>query len=287
MSDMKTAYRLAAAAVRQRLAEQHREDLAVLDRIDPGAVAAYAGTYDQVEEVLACLGIPATVNPDPKDLQARVVFVNCSNSYDEELVGRVRHHVEEGGWLVTSDWALRHVLEPAFPNTVRWTQRMTGTEVVSVEPSLESLWSEIVVLGADPQWWLWGSYPIEVLNRDLVCVEAASHDLLVRYNAPVVAIRFSWRGGHVFHIISHFWARNTQTPTLRHRGPCIDFLKAGMRLSDEGIQKVLREASVEPDGVNFVTLQSAATATELVAQLCVRAVRNAPEVKGTALSGHQ
>jgi len=39
--------------------------------------------------------------------------------------------------------------------------------------------------------------------------------------------------------------------------------------------------------VNFAMLQSAATATELVAQLCVRAVRNAPETKGKALSGHQ
>ena len=121
----------------------------------------------------------------------------------------------------------RYVLEPAFPNLVRWTERTTGTEIVSVEPNRESLWSEIVVLGADPQWWLWGSYPIEVLNPDLVRIEAAGHDLLVRYDAPVVAVRFDWGQGHVFHVISHFWAKQSRTPTLRHQGPCRDFLKAG------------------------------------------------------------
>jgi hypothetical protein len=103
--------------------------------------------------------------------------------------------------------------------------------------------------------------------------EAASHDLLARYDAPVVAARFPWERGHVIHVISHFWAKTSAMPTLRHKGPCTVFLKAGMRLTDEGMGRVLREAGVEPERVNFAMLQSAATATELVAQLCVRACR--------------
>jgi hypothetical protein len=271
MSDMETAYRVAAAAVRQRFAEQHPEDLAVLSRIEMGDVTAYSGSYDQAEEVLRCLGVPAAVDPDAEALSAKIIFLNCSSRYDPALTERIAGYVENGKWLVSSDWTLDYVLEKAFPSTIRWTRRTTGTEVISVEPYLDSLWSETVVLGADPQWWLWGSHPIEVVDGEKVRIEAASHDLLVRYSAPVVAVRFDWGKGHVFHVISHFWAKTSGTPTLRHRGPGIDFLRAGMRLSEEGIEKVLREAAVAQDTVNFAMLQSAATATELVAQLCARA----------------
>jgi hypothetical protein len=272
MSDMQTAYRLAALAVRQRFAEQHPEDLEALNRVDREEIWVYTGSFDHVEEVLKHLDVPATVNPGKRSQDARIIFINCSNNYDAALVKQVRHLVEQGRWLVTSDWALGKLIEPAFPNTVRWTRRSTGDEVISAEPSLDSIWSEVAVLGADPQWWLEGSsHTIEVLDADKVRVEAASHDLLVRYDAPVVAVRFDWGQGHVFHVISHFWHQRSRTPTQRYRGPCTDFLKAGMRLSDEGIEKVLHDAQVQAETVNFAMLQSAATATELVAQLCVRA----------------
>jgi hypothetical protein len=282
MSDMQTAYRVAALAVRQRFAEQHPDGLEVLNRISRDDVAAYSGSYDQVEGVLRCLGMPATVDPDAAALKAPIVFANCSGSYDRRLVDRLGQYVENGGWLVTSDWALGELLQHAFPDTVRWTQQRTGDEVVSVEPSLDSLWSEVVVLGADPQWWLEGSsYPIEVLDPEKVRIEAASHDLLARYAAPVVAVRFGWGKGQVFHTISHFWHKRSRTPGERYRGPCTDFMKAGMRLSDEGIEDVLRKAAIKPDTLNFAMLQSAATATELVAQLYVHAARGSWKAQGS------
>lgn len=273
MNTIETAYKTAALAVRRRWAEQHPDDLATLDGIRPGEAAVFSGSYDQAEQVFRCLRIPVSVDPDPVTLKAAVVFVNCSGGYQAGLVENIARHVQAGKWLVTSDWALDQLLEPAFPNTVRWNKKTTGTEVVSVEPSMRSLWAETVVLGATPQWWLWGSHPLEVLDSGRVTVEAVSHDLLTRYDAPVVAAAFDWGAGHVFHVISHFWAKTTATPTLRHTGPGTDFLRAGMRLSEDGIACVLREARIAPDTVNFAMLQSAVTATELVAGLCVRAKR--------------
>lgn len=273
MDTIKTAYKTAALAVRQRWAEQHPDDLATLDGIRPGEVAVFAGSYDQAEEVFRCLGVPVAVDPDPVNLQANVVFVNCSNGYKFGLVENIARHVQAGKWLVTSDWALDGLLETAFPNTLRWNRKSTGTEVVSVEPSMESLWAETVVLGATPQWWLWGSHPFDVIDNDNVTIEAVSHDLLTRYDAPVVAAAFDWGLGHVFHIISHFWAKTTATPTLRHTGPGTDFMRAGMKLSEPGIAHVLHTANIAPATVNFAMLQSAVTATELVAGLCVRAQR--------------
>ncbi len=47
-----------------------------------------------------------------------------------------------------------------------------------------------------------------------------------------------------------------------------------MRLSDDGIKRVLSETNIKADTLNFAQLQSAATATELVVQLCVDAIKN-------------
>ena len=105
MSTMEIAYKVAAAAVRQRFAEQHPDYLTILDRIRKDEVAAYAGTFDQVEEVLKCLQIPALVNPNAKSTDPKIVFVNCSSDYDQTLIAEIGDRVNKGKWLVTSDWA--------------------------------------------------------------------------------------------------------------------------------------------------------------------------------------
>lgn len=279
MTDMQTAYQVAATAVRQRFGEQHPEDLKILNNISKDEVAVYSGSFDRVEDILNCLGVPVLMNPDANKLEAKIIFVNCSGSYHQDLISQLARQVEAGKWLVSSDWALGHLIAKAFPNTVQWTQRSTSDEVIAVEPSLNSLWSEVVVLGAEPQWWLESSsHPIEILNFEKVRIEAASHELLVRYNAPVVAVSFDWGKGHVFHVISHFWCKRSRTPTPRHQAPCTDFLKTGMKLSDEGVEKVLHQAGINPYTLNFAQIQSAATSTELVAQLCVRAVKHQKSV---------
>ncbi|WP_088243861.1 hypothetical protein [Calothrix rhizosoleniae] len=256
---MEQAYKLSAVAVKQRFTEQYPEYLHIFSKITKKDVAVYSGDFDQAEKVLKCLNIPATINPNPHKLSAQVIFINCSRNYNQDLVKYIGSYVKQGKWLVTSGWALDKVIEKAFPNTVRWNGKSSNEEVISVEPFHNSLWSDIVVLGADPQWWLWGSHPIEVVNPDKVKVEAASHDLLLRYNAPVVAVRFNWGKGHVFHVISHFWAKRSDTPTVRHQKHCTEFLRSGMKLTDEGIETVLQQARVNDDKINF-------------AQLCVNAV---------------
>lgn len=271
MSDMKKAYQLAAFAVRRRFFEQHPDDLARLDRLKAEEVAVFQGSYDSVEKVLRLLGVPFRIYAKAKKQAPKIVFLNCSGGYSPTLTKPLAGWVKDGTWLVSSDWALPQ-LERMFPGTVRRTAGSSWDEVISVEPYLDSLWSEVAVLGADPQWWLEsGSYPIEVMDPQKVKIEAASHELLVRYGAPAVAVRFAWGKGQVFHVMSHFWHKRSRTPTSRHQGPGVDFLRVGMRLSDEGIEEVLRQAKVKPEEVNFATLQSCATATELIAQLCARA----------------
>ncbi|NES82125.1 MAG: hypothetical protein F6K10_12380 [Moorea sp. SIO2B7] len=280
MTNMQTAYKVASIAVRQRFAEQHPDYLEILNNLHKDDVAVYSGSYDHVEKILDCLGVGFTMNPKTKDTQYIIIFLNCSGYYDSRLINHLKEQVEAGKWLVSSDWALGYFISQAFPNMVRWNKKTTGDEVIAVEPNLNSLWSEVVILGAEPQWWLENSsHPIEVTNPEKVTIEAASHELLAKHNAPVVAVSFDWGKGYVFHVISHFWCKRSRALTLRHQGPCTDFLKAGMKLSDEGVEKVLNQAKIKANTLNFAQLQSAATSTELVAQLCVRAFKNGSDCK--------
>jgi hypothetical protein len=277
MSDMRNAYKMAACAVRQRLAEQHPDALTVLDSIASEEIAVYKGQYDSVEEVLDCLKVPyhmaGTTILSRKGDKARVHFGNCTAASSPQRNERLRAAVEDGAWLVTSDWSLQSIVQTTFPNTIQQRKgKSTGDEVVAVEPGLDSCWSDVVVLGVDPQWWLeGGSYPIEILDPAKVRIEAASHEMLKKYESPVVAAEFDWGAGRVFHVISHFWLKRSRTPDARYAGPAEDFLRRGMRLSDDGIARVLREIGKDAEKVNFAMTQSAATATELVTQLCIRA----------------
>ena len=226
--------------------------------------------------MLKRLSIPFQLNAAARKLSgARIVFANCSSSGNKTVCSRAESFVREGGWLVSTDWSLANVIQHCFPNTVRHKPgRHSGDEVVAVEPNLDSLWADVVVLGADPQWWLEGSsYPIEILDTEKVRVEAASHELLVRYEAPAVSVRFDWGSGHVYHVVSHLWLKRTRTPNQpRYAEACTSFLRDGMRLSDGSIEKLLATARLKADDFNFATIQSAATSTELVAQLCIEAV---------------
>jgi hypothetical protein len=268
------AYDLAAVAVRRRLAEQHPDRLTALDGLHKRDVAVYSGNFDTVQEVLKRLGLAYTL--DPKDPGGPVAFSNCASSTDGARAKGLEGYVRAGGWLVSSDWQLNNLIRPAFPNTVRWTgQRGTANEVVGVEATTDSVWSEVVCPGIDPQWWLeGGSHPITVDDPARVRVEAVSHELHVRHQAAPVAVSFDWGAGHVFHVISHFWLKQTRVPDDRYRRPCTDFLRAGMRLSEAGIAAALKEAKVKPEDVDLASVQSAVTSVELVAGLCVRAARH-------------
>jgi hypothetical protein len=131
----------------------------------------------------------------------------------------IRRFVEQGGTLVTTDWALRHILEPAFPQTVAYNERPTGDEVVRVEildrshPYVDGVFAQ----GADPVWWLEGSsYPIRILDASSVRVLLASAELGGRYGEPAIAVHFRAGEGEVLHMISHYYLQRAETRTARH-----------------------------------------------------------------------
>ena len=124
--------------VRERMERENPEDVAILDSIKDTDIICVRGTFDHIHLVLQAIGIPFA-HVDPHSLTRmelkpeQTVYVNCPASFPRDAAMKLRKFVEAGGQLITTDWALKHVVEVAFPGTVRFSGNSTGDEVVAVE----------------------------------------------------------------------------------------------------------------------------------------------------------
>ena len=117
------AYRAAAHITREQLRRDDPERARILEQVESSDVVVVAGIYDHVESVLGALDVPhLVVQPHELDRLAlrpeQLLIVNCPGQISPAAVRRVRAFVEAGGSLFTTDWALKHVIEPAFPGVL-------------------------------------------------------------------------------------------------------------------------------------------------------------------------
>ena len=114
---MADAYELGSDMAREQLST---EDKKLLDEMKDDTVIVVPGTYDHIHQVLASLKIPfKTVQQHelltyPLRPNEQTVYVNCANTFPPAAAHRLRQFVNEGGQLITTDWALKNVLEVAF-----------------------------------------------------------------------------------------------------------------------------------------------------------------------------
>lgn len=116
-NEMADAYELGSAMAREQLST---EDKQLIDNMESDTVIVVPGTYDHIHQVLASLKIPfKTVQQHelltyPLRPEDQTVYVNCASSFPENVAHRLRKFVDDGGQLITTDWALKNVLEVAF-----------------------------------------------------------------------------------------------------------------------------------------------------------------------------
>ena len=126
---------------------------------DPGDIIVTQGQYDHIEEAFS-LGQITCTRVDPRQIDEanlrpdQVIFVNCPGHFSPQGLRKLHQFVEEGGFLFTTDWALKHVLEPAFPGFVEYNGRSTADEVVRVEilDRADPFLSSILGPNDEPQW---------------------------------------------------------------------------------------------------------------------------------------
>jgi hypothetical protein len=216
---MKRAYGLCNSLVRDRLENEGQENLELLDDIKASDILVVSGSYDHIHLVLSNLNIPF-LNTEPKAITVQelrpeqTIFVNCSRDFPSQAAKDLEKFVSAGGQMISTDWALKNVLEVGFPGYVRFNKRATEDEVVGIEvlskkdPVLTGFFDE----ESDPVWWLEASsYPIEVLDKDKVEVLVRSEELGEKYGADPVIIKFAHGEGVVYHMISHFYLQRTET----------------------------------------------------------------------------
>lgn len=235
---MQRSYKAAAHITRERLRRDAPERARALDAVEQSDVVVVAGTYDHVESVLEALDVPHTVVSVPELDRLRLrpeqlLIINCPGEVSPAAVTRIRRFVEAGGSLFTTDWALKHVIEPAFPGVLAFNHRPTGDDVVRIEVrDPDNIYLQGVLDGQDdPQWWLEASsYPITVLDEERVRVLITSRELGERYGESPVAVWFRWGDGDVFHMISHYYLQRTETRTARHA------FKAGAYFAEQDME---------------------------------------------------
>jgi hypothetical protein len=264
------AYLAASLLRREELRRDAPERAAVLAAVEESDVIVVSGIYDRVEDVLGALEVQHTIVA-PADL-GRVVLhpqqllvVNCPGQVSPGALPRIRAFVEAGGSLFTTDWALRHVVEQAFPGVLAFNERPTGDDVVRVEVrDRDDLYVKGVMDGQDdPQWWLEASsYPIRILDAARVQVLITSRELGVKYGEEPVAVRFAWGEGEVYHMISHYYLQRTEMRTRRHRAG------AGAYFAEKGVA-VQADMAVCLRDLSVADVESARASSAFVSNIVI------------------
>lgn len=219
------AYAAGAALSKDRLQREDPLGAEALAAVEAADIVVVPGHYDHVELVLEALEVPFTrlQRPSLRGVRLRpeqLLVVNCPGTLSGADIVAVRDFVADGGSLFTTDWALRNVVEPAFPGVLAYNERPTADAVVRIEvrdpdnPFLRG----VMDTADDPQWWLEGSsYPIRVLDPDRVEVLITSRELEDQWGEAPVAVLFRYGKGEVFHMISHYFLQRTELRDARHR----------------------------------------------------------------------
>ena len=221
---MSTAYRVAQEMIKDKLKDVDEGMAAEFEELGQSEVIVSKGVHDYIEQVFNGIGLKHNlINPqqfEKIDLDPdKIIFINCPGNVTSKGLRNLVTFVEKGGFLFTTDWALRHVIEPGFPGYIKYNNRPTNDEVVRVDilaeedPFLQSL----IGPNDDPQWWLEGSsYPIEILNHKEVDILIKSKEIEKKYGESAVFVTFDYGKGKVYHMISHFYLQRAETRTARH-----------------------------------------------------------------------
>jgi hypothetical protein len=276
------SYRAAAHITREQLRRDAPERARVLDAVKQSDVVVVAGQYDHVESVLEALSVPHTViEPDEVDRvdlrPEQLLIVNCPGEVSPRAVDRIRAFVEAGGSLFTTDWALKHVVEPAFPGVLAFDKDPTADDVVRIEVrDRDNIYLQGVLDGQDdPQWWLeTSSYPISIVDRERVQVLISSRELGEKYGESPVAVWFRWGRGDVFHMISHYYLQRTELRTARHQA------SASAYFSEKSV--VMSEAMcMECSDLSLADVESAKPSAALMSNVIIEKKRR----QGASSSG--
>lgn len=210
-----------------------------------GAILLVDGRHDHTDRVLGGLGIRFRRCSD-RDFgrealeRTRLLIIDCPGEIGPEGAERTRRYVGRGGTLLTTDWALLHVLEAAFPDKVRWTRRSTRDDVVRItEVRDDPLVRHLFPRDRLASWWIENlSHPVEILDRSVRPL-LVSDEMARRYGHGALALTFRHGRGRVVHIVSHtYLQRNTRVHPWESRSAEDEAEACGLPTASEGYKRL-------------------------------------------------
>jgi hypothetical protein len=271
---MDLAYKVAARVVKTILSP---EQLALINQLQAKDLIIVPGLYDFVEKILASGNVPYSLHKEDNKSQtklnpAQILLINCPGSQISALhykkqkgLKAVVEFVKDGGFLVSTDWALDHII-PGFEGFIAHGGNDTSHDVVEIDlvahasPYMQGLGSGSL----KPLWWLESaSYPIKILKKNKVDVLLASQEMRQKYGEEAIAVKFAYGEGRVIHVVSHFYLQYIKTKYEAQASKTgIDFLKAFLNMSKKDIEQIQ-----EVEKISFGALESAYTSVRFLCNI--------------------
>ncbi|MHA1486273.1 MAG: PHD finger domain-containing protein [Promethearchaeota archaeon] len=217
--------------------EVKRRKMEALDKKDVvkavekhGRILAVEGRYEHPRKVIDHMYAAKHITIKPNDIMKHnlsdydVVLIGCpGDKIPHSAFPKINEYVSlKGGWLITTDWAIKYIVEPIFPGYIRWNGQKSADAVVPCQivepdhPFLDGVLSEIQqakwqkmtakdTKKAEFKWWLENrSFPIQVLSP-AVRVLIRSYKIQKKWGEDPVLCYFDHgnAGGRVIHLISH------------------------------------------------------------------------------------
>ena len=195
-----------------------------------GKILAVEGRYEKPKKVIDHMYAAKHITIKPTDIMKYnlsdydVVLIGCpGDKIPHSAFPKISEYVSlKGGWIITTDWAIKHIVETIFPGYIRWNRERTADAVVACQilepnhPFLDGVISEIQqakwqkmssknTKKTEFKWWLENrSFPIQVLNPSVRVLIASSRIQQKWGEAPVLCyFDHGKTGGRVIHLISH------------------------------------------------------------------------------------
>ncbi|CAN5118052.1 hypothetical protein BH11CYA1_BH11CYA1_39750 [soil metagenome] len=174
-------------------------------------VVEVAGQWDKADKTLTKLEIPFK-HIKSRDISSellatsKVLIINCAGELKRDKLQAVRDFVSQGGYLLTTDWALDNMLVQTFPGYVSWNKGVNSKDIYDAD----YLAPDPVLANNTVRSAFWkldqASHMVRILKPATVRVLVGSRQLAAEDpdHIGALAVIFPFGKGYVLHMVGHF-----------------------------------------------------------------------------------
>ena len=174
-------------------------------------VVEVAGQWDKADKTLTKLDIPYR-HIKSKEItsellaSSKVLIVNCAGDMKRDKLQFIRDFVTQGGYLLTTDWALDNMLVQTFPGYLSWNKGVNRKDIydadyLAPDPILANNTVRSAFWKLDQ-----ASHMVRILKPSAVTVLVGSRQLAAEDpdHSGALALIFPFGKGYVLHMVGHF-----------------------------------------------------------------------------------